>query len=163
MCSLLRHQFLQDEADRVAPGSTPVRRRRNASSQTQSQRRREAGEALTVEEYARELVSGELAQRLFAITEKIHKKMPEQLGDGADLSHNAFPALPGSHLRLTNPALEFVKALHKASYELRTSSLNQEILTQVFTSIGALIRRRHPGGGQQVKKEPAQVDRRGGV
>ena len=110
-------QFLRDEAERVAPGSTPVRRRRNASSQTQSQRRREGGDVLTVEEYARELVSGELAQRLFAITEKIHKKMPEQMGD---LSHSAFPALPGSHLRLTNPALEFVKALHKASNEFST-------------------------------------------
>ena len=111
-------QFLQDEAERVVPGSTPVRRRRNAS-QTQSQRRKEgggeaAGGAPSVEEYARELVSGELAQRLFAITEKIHKKMPEQTAGG--LSHSAFPALPGSHLRLTNPALEFVKALHKASF-----------------------------------------------
>ena len=109
------HQFLQDEAERVVPGSTPVRRRRNASQTQSSQRRREGvGEGgPTVEEYARELVSGELAQRLFAITEKIHKKMPEQLGD---LSHSAFPALPGSHLRLTNPALEFVKALHKVSF-----------------------------------------------
>ena len=101
----------------MVPGSTPVRRRRNAS-QTQSQRRKEGGEAVgaapSVEEYARELVSGELAQRLFAITEKIHKKMPEQTAAGG-LSHSAFPALPGSHLRLTNPALEFVKALHKAS------------------------------------------------
>ena len=114
-------QFLRDEAERVAPGSTPVRRRRNASSQTQSQRRTEGGDVLTVEEYARELVSGELAQRLFAITEKIHKKMPEQLGDDAGLSHSVFPALPGSHLRLTNPALEFVKALHKASYEFSAS------------------------------------------
>ena len=118
MCIFL--QFLQDEAERVVPGSTPVRRRRNAS-QTQSQRRKEgggeaAGGAPSVEEYARELVSGELAQRLFAITEKIHKKMPEQTAGG--LSHSAFPALPGSHLRLTNPALEFVKALHKASYGL---------------------------------------------
>ena len=124
MYSLRHLQFLQDEADRVAPGSTPVRRKRNASSQTQSQRRREGGgggEVLTVEEYARELVSGELAQRLFAITEKIHKKMPEQLGDDAGLSHSVFPALPGSHLRLTNPALEFVKALHKASYEFSAS------------------------------------------
>ena len=121
MYSLRHLQFLQDEADRVAPGSTPVRRKRNASSQTQSQRRREGGDVLTVEEYARELVSGELAQRLFAITEKIHKKMPEQLGDDAGLSHSVFPALPGSHLRLTNPALEFVKALHKASYEFSAS------------------------------------------
>ena len=41
----------------MAPGSTPVRRRRNASSQSsQSQRPRgEGGAALTVEDYAREL------------------------------------------------------------------------------------------------------------
>ena len=58
-------------------------------------------------------VSGELAQRLFAITEKIHRKLPEQLG--GDDEDSVFPVLPGSHLRLTNPALEFVKALHKAS------------------------------------------------
>jgi DNA polymerase epsilon subunit 1 len=73
--------------------------------------KKENGEAVSVEEYARELVSGELAQRLFAVTEKIHKKLPEQLGADADSS--VFPVLPGSHLRLSNPALEFVKALHK--------------------------------------------------
>lgn len=32
---------------------------------------------------------------------------------GADDETNVFPLLPGSHLRLTNPALEFVKALCK--------------------------------------------------
>ena len=32
---------------------------------------------------------------------------------GNDDEYTVFPYLPGSHLRLTNPALEFVKALYK--------------------------------------------------
>ncbi len=87
------YQFMQDELERVAPGSTPVRRRRRQSQQaTQSQasgshlaRRRalvasETGSAEDpLEAYSRELIRGELTQRLFALTQKINKKLPEQV------------------------------------------------------------------------------------
>ena len=79
------YQFLCEECDRVAPGSTPVRRRRRDSSQSQSSQiarqraKRGESEPLTVEVYARELIKGELTQRLFALTQKIHKKLPEHV------------------------------------------------------------------------------------
>jgi hypothetical protein len=33
----------------------------------------------TIEDYAQELIDGELAQRLFQVTQKIHKKLPEHV------------------------------------------------------------------------------------
>merc|ERR1712029_225913 len=111
------YQFLQEEMERVVPGMTPIRRRRN-QSQTQgstpgrrSQKVSATGEPQTLEDYVQELVSGELAQSLFTVTHKIHKKLPEQLG--GDEEESVFPILPGSHLKFTNPALEFVKSLCK--------------------------------------------------
>jgi hypothetical protein len=66
----------------VAPGCTPVRRRRGSQTQTPAKRlRNESGAALTIEEYAQELIEGELAQRLFQVTQKIHKKLPEHVRD----------------------------------------------------------------------------------
>ena len=74
------YQFLQDEMCRVAPGCTPVRRRRGSQSQTPGKKvRADTGAPLTIEEYAQELIEGELAQRLFQVTQKIHKKLPEHV------------------------------------------------------------------------------------
>ena len=101
----------QEEMGRVAPGMTPIRRRRTQSSQTQTPQRgnpEKEDETLTIEKYSQELISGELSQRLFAITQKLHKKLPEEIGTH---QKSVFPVLPGSYLKLTNPALEFVKAL----------------------------------------------------
>ncbi len=39
-------------------------------------------------------------------------RLLHQLGHH-NASESVFPRLPGSHLRLTNPALEFVKSLHR--------------------------------------------------
>ena len=49
--------------------------------------------------------------------------LPFQIG--GDDSDSPFPVLPGSHLRLTHPALEFVKALTKVL------SLDEAIATDV--------------------------------
>jgi len=68
-------------------------------------------EPMTSEEYASDLVTGELSQRLFGVVEKINKKYPEQRGKSQEDS--IFPTLPGSHLKMTHPALEFVKAVCK--------------------------------------------------
>ena len=74
------YQFIQDELTRVAPGCTPVRRRRGSQSQTPAKRiRNESGAPITIDEYAQELIEGELAQRLFQVTQKIHKKLPEHV------------------------------------------------------------------------------------
>ena len=76
------YQYLQEELGRVAPGMTPVRRRRTQTSQTQTPiRRNKDGEETeqTLEKYSQELISGELAQRLFAITQKLHKKCPPEV------------------------------------------------------------------------------------
>merc|ERR1712038_2017737 len=106
------YQFLQEEMGRIAPGMTPIRRRRTQTSQTQTPNRGNSGqqseEPLTIEKYSQDLISGELSQRLFSITQKLHKKLPAEIGTHQD---SVFPILPGSYLKLTNPALEFVKAL----------------------------------------------------
>ena len=67
--------------ERVVPGMTPIKRKRNISqTQTPNRRSQKAnGEPQTLEEYVQELVTGELAQSLFTVTQKIHKKLPEQV------------------------------------------------------------------------------------
>ena len=107
------YNFLEAEKERIAPGDTPIRKRKltqtpgSFSTPNANTSRREAK---TPEEFAEDLVSGELSQRLFGVVEKINKKFPEHRGDPED---SIFPHLPGSHLKLTYPALEFVKAVCK--------------------------------------------------
>ena len=120
-------QYLEEEAVRIAPGTTPVRRRRISQSQASSTPRRlsqATGEPMTPREYAQDLIKGELTHRLFGVTQKIHKKLPPEtsLEEGET---SVFPSLPGSHLKLTHPALEFVKALCKVL------SLDEAITEQV--------------------------------
>ena len=104
------HSFLSEELDRVVPGETPVRRKR--MSQTPSRSQKPNGEAQTVEEFSAELVGGELSQRLFGVVDKINKKFPQIKGNDED-EVNIFPELPGSHVKQTFPALEFIKAVCK--------------------------------------------------
>ena len=103
--------FIVEENERVAPGSTPIRRRKGSQTPQSQRRRRITGESLSIDDYSKDLIAGELSQRLFAVTQKIHQKLPPELANHDNDS--AFPHLPGSHLKLTNPALEFIKALHK--------------------------------------------------
>lgn len=72
------YHYLEDERARGIPGVTAPRRRKSSQSQSQSQSHHES-----VEQYARELISGELSQRLFAVTQKIHKKFPPQVTSSA--------------------------------------------------------------------------------
>ena len=104
------HSFLSEELDRVVPGETPVRRKR--MSQTPSRSQKPNGEAQTVEEFSAELVGGELSRRLFGVVDKINKKFPQIKGNDED-EVNIFPELPGSHVKQTFPALEFIKAVCK--------------------------------------------------
>jgi hypothetical protein len=41
--------------------------------------RSQSGTTVTIDDYAQELIEGELAQRLFQVTQKIHKKLPEHV------------------------------------------------------------------------------------
>ena len=86
---------MQEEAERVAPGSTPIRKRRGSQSQTPARRLSQVtGQPQTAQEYAQDLITGELAQRLFGVTQKIHKKLPPETGQD-DEEETVFPTLPG--------------------------------------------------------------------
>lgn len=61
--------------------------------------------------FSQDYVANELTQNFFTITQKIQKKVTGSRNT-ADLS-DLFPVLPGSHLLLSNPALEFIKCVCK--------------------------------------------------
>lgn len=57
--------------------------------------------------FSQEYVSSELTQNIFTITQKIQKKVTGTRS--VTQPSEMFPVLPGSHLPLNNPALEFIK------------------------------------------------------
>lgn len=61
--------------------------------------------------FSQDYVANELTQNFFTITQKIQKKVTGSR-NSAELSA-LFPVLPGSHLLLNNPALEFIKYVCK--------------------------------------------------
>lgn len=61
--------------------------------------------------FSQDYVANELTQSFFSITQKIQKKVTGSR-NSVELS-SMFPRLPGSHLLLNNPALEFVKYVCK--------------------------------------------------
>eukprot|EP00116_Pleurobrachia_bachei_P005540 sb/3465802/ len=78
------------------PGETPIRR---ASQKT------ELHDQSTLKEFVHEKLQGQL----FGIVQRVHSSMPSAvLGD-----RNVFPDLPGSHLELKCPSLEFIKSVCK--------------------------------------------------
>lgn len=79
--------------------------------------------------FSQEYVSDELTQNFFTITQKIQKKVTGTRN--VNQASEMFPVLPGSHLPLNNPALEFIKyvcqvrqstAAYKALFTYRTKS-----------------------------------------
>ena len=95
------NNYLQEELERIAPGSTPVRKRKSSLSQTprrSQQPRSGSGDPGSVDQLCADLVDGELSQKLFGVVEKINKKLPEITGTDPD-QVSVFPELPGSHLR----------------------------------------------------------------
>lgn len=73
--------------------------------------------------FSQDYVANELTQNFFTITQKIQKKVTGSRSS-TELS-SMFPALPGSHLLLNNPALEFIK------YVCKVLSLDTNITNQV--------------------------------
>lgn len=61
--------------------------------------------------FSQDYVANELTQNFFTITQKIQKKVTGSR-NSTELSE-MFPVLPGSHLLLNNPALEFIKYVCK--------------------------------------------------
>lgn len=65
--------------------------------------------------FSQEYVSSELTQNIFTITQKIQKKVTGTRN--VTQPSEMFPVLPGSHLPLNNPALEFIKYVCQVQYQ----------------------------------------------
>ncbi|XP_065594891.1 DNA polymerase epsilon catalytic subunit A [Cyrtonyx montezumae] len=115
------YHSMKEELRRNAPGSTPVKRR--GTSQVSQEARGETGAMPGMITFSQDYVANELTQSFFTITQKIQKKMSgsRHTTEPSDL----FPVLPGSHLPLNNPALEFIK------YVCQVLSLDANITNQV--------------------------------
>lgn len=61
--------------------------------------------------FSQDYVANELTQSFFTITQKIQKKVTGSRSTTEP--SEMFPVLPGSHLLLNNPALEFIKYVCK--------------------------------------------------
>ncbi|XP_055866677.1 DNA polymerase epsilon catalytic subunit A-like isoform X1 [Biomphalaria glabrata] len=89
------------EDSKLTPGSTPVKRKSNS----QSQKAVDVTTLPSLVSFSQNLIQEEFSQHMFALTQKIKKKLPSSHVGATDV----FPHPPGSHLKLTNPALEFIK------------------------------------------------------
>lgn len=115
------YHSMKEELRRSTPGSTPVRRR--GASQLSQEAQGEAGALPGMITFSQDYVANELTQNFFTITQKIQKKVTGSR-NSTELSE-MFPVLPGSHLLLNNPALEFIK------YVCKVLSLDTNVTNQV--------------------------------
>uniref|UniRef100_A0A8C8XUY3 DNA polymerase epsilon catalytic subunit n=1 Tax=Panthera leo TaxID=9689 RepID=A0A8C8XUY3_PANLE len=115
------YHSMKEELRRSVPGSTPLRRR--GPSQLSQEAQAVAGALPGVITFSQDYVANELTQNFFTITQKIQKKVTGSR-NATELS-KMFPVLPGSHLLLNNPALEFIK------YVCKVLSLDTNITNQV--------------------------------
>jgi len=99
------YQHLAEQLSADQSGCTPVKKRGISSQQ---ERMAESTTTPSTVDFTQKRIEGELTEQLFGITQKIHRSL--SVAHGKD-SENEFPVLAGSHLPLTNPALEFVKAV----------------------------------------------------
>ncbi|KAJ8379395.1 hypothetical protein SKAU_G00001730 [Synaphobranchus kaupii] len=115
------YHSMREELRRNTPGATPIKRRGGSQA---SQQPAGDGNALPgMITFSQEYVSSELTQNFFTITQKIQKKVTGTRS--VTQPSEMFPALPGSHLPLNNPALEFIK------YVCQVLSLDTNIVNQV--------------------------------
>ncbi|XP_074652055.1 DNA polymerase epsilon catalytic subunit A-like [Tubulanus polymorphus] len=131
------YEHLHEEHNRLTPGNTPVRRRRNSLSQTtQTPTSNPAATATTAAtpvtvQFSQQLISKDIQQNLLMTVQKIKKKLSG--GQGLENSSEEFPQLPGSHLKLTNPALEFIKYICKvlsldSNVDIQVTQLKRNLL-----------------------------------
>lgn len=84
--------------------------------------------------FSQEYVSSELTQNIFTITQKIQKKVcgTRSVAQPSEM----FPVLPGSHLPLNNPALEFVKYVCQVRTYTRVKFLTLSLkILQVYKGV----------------------------
>ncbi|KAF2353054.1 DNA-directed DNA polymerase family B multifunctional domain [Trinorchestia longiramus] len=101
-------------ADAFKPGETPIRKNLTASNSTFFSSTESGGTADTLEEhvrFARGLISGELAQKLFFITQKIQKRGSRKRDEDYEENENTMASL--AQKTNHNPAVEFVKSVCK--------------------------------------------------
>uniref|UniRef100_A0A3B3HNQ0 DNA polymerase epsilon catalytic subunit n=1 Tax=Oryzias latipes TaxID=8090 RepID=A0A3B3HNQ0_ORYLA len=115
------YHSMKEELRRNAPGATPVKRR--VGSQASQQALGDLTALPGMISFSQEYVASELTQNIFTITQKIQKKVAGTRN--VTQTSEMFPVLPGSHLPLNNPALEFVK------YVCQVLSLDTNIVNQV--------------------------------
>ncbi|XP_076845905.1 DNA polymerase epsilon catalytic subunit A [Brachyhypopomus gauderio] len=115
------YHSMREELRRNAPGATPIKRR--GGSQATQQPAGDVSALPGMIAFSQEYVSTELTQNVFTITQKIQKKVSGSRS--TSLPSEMFPVLPGSHLPLNNPALEFIK------YVCQVLSLDANITNQV--------------------------------
>ncbi|XP_027018753.2 DNA polymerase epsilon catalytic subunit A [Tachysurus fulvidraco] len=115
------YHSMREELRRNAPGATPIKRR--GGSQATQQPAGDVSALPGMITFSQEYVSSELTQNIFTITQKIQKKVcgTRSVSQPSEM----FPVLPGSHLPLNNPALEFIK------YVCQVLSLDANIVNQV--------------------------------
>ncbi|XP_045152673.1 leucine-rich colipase-like protein 1 [Echinops telfairi] len=104
------YHSMKEELRRSAPGSTPVKRR--GASQFSQETEATAGSLPGMITFSQDYVANELTQNFFTITQKIQKKVTGSRNSTEP--SEMFPQLPGSHLVLNNPALEFTKYVCKS-------------------------------------------------
>ncbi|KAJ8415285.1 hypothetical protein AAFF_G00422650 [Aldrovandia affinis] len=115
------YHSMREELRRNAPGATPIKRR--GGSQASQQPAGDSNALPGMISFSQEYVSSELTQNFFTITQKIQKKVT--CTRSVSQPSEMFPVLPGSHLPLNNPALEFIK------YVCQVLSLDTNIVNQV--------------------------------
>nr|ASF90262.1 hypothetical protein SPAR03885 [Bartheletia paradoxa] len=76
-------------------------------------------------EFGRRLIGQHLSRKLFKQLEVIQKRQLNAAVDPEERALFTFPQLPGSHLKLTNPSLEFVK------FVCATLGLSKELANEV--------------------------------
>ncbi|XP_058137158.1 DNA polymerase epsilon catalytic subunit A [Dasypus novemcinctus] len=113
------YHSMQEELRRSGPSCTPVRRGPGRPTQEAEGM---VGALPGMITFSQEYVANELTQNFFTITQKIQKKVTGSR-NSTELSE-MFPLLPGSHLLLSNPALEFIKSVCKV-LSLDTNITNQ--------------------------------------
>lgn len=115
------YHSMRQELRRNAPGATPIKRR--GATQASQQPTGDVSALPGLITFSQEYVSSELTQNFFTITQKIQKKVSSTRS--VTLPSEMFPVVPGSHLPLNNPALEFIK------YVCQVLSLDANIVNQV--------------------------------
>lgn len=110
--------------------------------------------------FSQEYVSSELTQNIFTITQKIQKKVTGT----RSVTHTSemFPILPGSHLPLNNPALEFIKYVCQVKKRKKKKKKSAPffflqrlfIFPPSFPCLGSFTRRQHCKSGEQAEERP---------